>query len=75
MADCRRGGQKAWVANAAAGCAHWMREIGVDDDGWAPAPLACTPERKPFEMTSEFYATVRQIQSEVDRKACAQRTR
>jgi len=73
MADCRYGGQKACVANAATGCARWMREIGVDDDGRAPAPrdLPKTPTRRPFEMTAELYATVRTIQAEVDRKAGA----
>ena len=70
MADCRRGGQKACVANAATGCAHWMREIGVDDDGWSPASLVrtWTPERQPLAMTAELYATVRQIQADVDRR-------
>ena len=71
MADCRRGGQKACVANAATGCAHWMREIGVDDDGWSPAArdLPKTPRGKPFAMTAELYATVRTIQADVDRQA------
>ena len=54
-----------------------MREIGVDDDGWAPAPrdVPKTPTGQPFEMTAELYATVRTIQEDLDRKARAPRTR
>lgn len=40
MADCRRGGVKTCQASAATGCSYWMRETGVDDDNWAPAPRA-----------------------------------
>jgi len=39
MADCRRNDQRCCKANAARGCVHWMRETGVDDDHWSPAPM------------------------------------
>lgn len=39
LADCRRGGQKRCSTDARNGCVHWMRETGVDDDGWEPPPL------------------------------------
>jgi len=76
MADCRRDGRKNCHPDAARGCAHWMRETGVDDDGWSPAPLErpWTPERKPREMTPELYALCRQIQADIDRKAAARQT-
>lgn len=68
MADCRRDGRKNCHPDSARGCAHWMRETGVDDDGWSPAPLVLpwTPEGKPREMTPEVYALCRQIQAELD---------
>jgi len=70
MADCRQGGVASCQANAANGCVHWMRETGVDDDGWAPVPLprSKSPADKPFEMTPELYAVVRQIQADLDRR-------
>ena len=71
MADCRFDNRKSCKPDARHGCVHWMREPGVDDDGWAPAPLIRprTPERPPFVMTPELYATCRRIQAELDRKA------
>ncbi len=50
---------------------HWMRETGVDDDDWAPAPLVLprSPGDKAFEMTPELYALVRQIQADLDGRA------
>jgi len=68
LADCRRGGDKACVADAANGCVHWMRETGVDDDAWVPAPLKRpkTPGKQAFKMTSELYAVVNRIQADLD---------
>jgi len=68
MADCRRDGRRACKADAAKGCVFWMRETGVDDDGWSPTPLVRprTPESKPREMTPELYAVCRQIQEQLD---------
>jgi hypothetical protein len=73
MADCRRGGRKSCHPDAGKGCVHWMRETGVDDDGWSPEPLVrpWTPEHKPGPMTAETYVAVRQIQSDLDRRAAA----
>jgi len=70
MADCRRGGSKTCKPDAAHGCVHWVRETGVDDDGWSPAPLVRpkTPGKRPFEMTPELYATVNRIQAALDRR-------
>jgi len=71
MAACRYGGVRSCKANAANGCVHWMRETGVDDDGWAPAPLVRPKSAagKPFEMTPELYAVIRQIQADLDSRA------
>lgn len=71
LARCTRGGGSSCVANAGNGCVHWMRETGVDDDDWSPAALILpkSPDRKPFEMTPDLYAVIRQIQADVDRKA------
>lgn len=71
LARCRRQKDSASVANAANGCVHWMRETGGDDDGWAPAPLMRpkSPADKPFEMTRELHAVVRQIQADLDQRA------
>jgi hypothetical protein len=70
MAACRQGGVASCKANAANGCVHWMRETGVDDDGWAPTPLMHprSPADKPFEMTPELHAVVGQIQADLDRR-------
>jgi len=70
LAACRQGGVASCQANAANGCVHWMRETGVDDDGWRPAPLVRpkSPADKPFEMTPELYAVIRQIQADLDRR-------
>lgn len=48
MADCRHGGVKSCKADAANGCVHWMRETGVDDDAWRPAPAdtPMTPQKR-----------------------------
>jgi hypothetical protein len=37
----------------------------------APLVRTWTPERQPFAMSAELYATVRTIQADVDRKAGA----
>ena len=70
MADCRRDGREACVANAENGCVHWMRETGVDDDGWEPAPLVrpTSPERRQYELTPEVLAICRQIQASLGRR-------
>lgn len=70
MAGCRYGGAKACVADASNGCVHWIRETGVDDDGWQPAPLERPKATgKPaFKMTPVLNAVVKQIQSELDRR-------
>ena len=72
MARCRRQKDSACVANAGNGCVHWIREMGVDDEGWAPGPLMLpkSPGDKPFEMTPELYAVVRRIQAHLD--GCAE---
>jgi hypothetical protein len=50
-----------------------MRETGVDDDNWSLAPMVRTGQpvrvEKPFEMTTQLYATCAQIQADVDRRA------
>jgi len=50
-----------------------MRETGVDDDDWLPAPLNLpwSPEAQLIPMTPARYAVVQEIQAEVDRKAMA----
>ena len=74
MADCRCDGRKNCHPDAARGCAHWMRETGVDDDAWSPAPLVLpwSREPKPRTMTAETYAVVRQIQAAIDAQALRQ---
>jgi len=71
MADCRRDGRLNCHPNAAKGCVHWMRETGVDDDDWSPAPLnrPWSPEAQPMPMTPARYSVIQEIQAEVDRKA------
>jgi len=73
MAACRQGGVASCQANAVNGCVHWMRETGVDDDGWAPTPLARpkSPADRSFEMTPKLYAVVRLIQADLDRRVQA----
>ncbi len=71
MADCRRGGMKSCKADAARGCVHWMRETGVDDDHWAPAPLVrpASPGRR--EADAAAIALARRL----DRAGSTARTR
>jgi hypothetical protein len=65
MADCRHGGTKSCVADAAHGCVHWEREPGVDDDGWAPAPIVrpMSPTGIPAEVDAELDKVIHQIQA------------
>jgi hypothetical protein len=69
MADCRRSGLKLCVPNAAHGCVCWMRETGVDDDDWAPKPVARpkSPTGKPVFEDVDLYAVVNRVQAQVDR--------
>jgi len=75
MADCRFGGGKNCKPDAERGCVHWMRQTGVDDDGWSPAPLVRpqTPERKPRAMSAGLYAVCQQIQADLDARQAASR--
>jgi len=68
MADCRRYGVMCCKANAANGCVHWVRETGVDDDGWTPPPMVRPkrPDARPFKMSGELYSTVSKIQADLD---------
>lgn len=36
MTECSRGARHSCHADAPNGCAFWMRETGVDEDGWMP---------------------------------------
>ena len=63
LADCRHGGDKRCVADAAHGCSHWMRETGLDDDGWRPVPLVRPrrPEGRPAALEQDVIAFARRL--------------
>lgn len=68
MSDCRQGGRKSCVPNAAHGCVYWMRETGVDDDGWAPVAIVRpkSPTGKPLLEDVELHGVVSRVQAQVD---------